>query len=480
MKRVLLVANHPAFNKNMLRWAEVLRGGAVCEPVVFSTSGNMRGLMRGMGIGGDVATLYPPAGLGWELETNDPTRLTATAPGRARSAIKAIAKGPLESVARTAHLVLAVTRNVLELRRQHRFLVGLLRRERIAAVLLSETSPAYGATVFVQAARTCGIPVVTTPIDHYGLKDHAELYLTDEVLNADRGLKRLVARMYPDWEMSYKGRRMLRIRLDLLLAYQWMGWASRTPWHMVGAWEGAVATTNAAMRDFYVAEGLSPDLLKVVGSPELDMMSRVRERAEAERIGLLRELGLDPHKPVILTGMVANHYLAGRPDAEYETYEELIEGWIKPLAAIRTHNVIVNLHPSQRVEDYRYIEQWGVRICQRDITSLVPLCDIYVACSSTSRLAIACGIPLVYYDVFRYSGAMPTLTFPGLQGTKLVTMRADLIDIMSRLTGDPSFYSSMRQAQQASSSDWGALDGRSGERLLALIDSISQRNAANE
>jgi len=470
-RKLLLVANHPAFNKNMLRWAHVLEASGTWQPVVFSTAGSMEGLVGQMGLR-DLSTLYPPPGLGWQDSTAEPNRESAPPPSAIRSRVKSALPQFLEPMARTAYLAVQIRRKTSELRRQVRYVVELLRRERIDAVLLSETSPAYGAPVFVKAARACGIPVVTTPIDHYGVLDHAELYLTDEVLNANRGLKAAVARRRPRWAMLHKGRRMIRVRLDLLLAFEWLGWASPKPWHMVGAWEDAIASTGPAMRDFYLGEGLPAQQLRLVGSPELDLMHRVRADADRLKPALLRELGLDTSKPVILTGMVANHYLAGRPDAEYETYEQLVEGWIKPLAALSSHNVVVNLHPSQRVEDYRYIEQWGVRICQQDITTLIPLSDIYVACSSTARLAIACGIPLVYYDVFRYSDAMPTLNFPNAGGTVMVTTRNALIDVMTRLTGDPVYFATMRARQEASAAHWGTLDGQSATRLTDLIDSL--------
>ena len=44
-----------------------------------------------------------------------------------------------------------------------------------------------------------------------------------------------------------------------------------------------------------------------------------------------------------------------------------------------------------------------MRIAARKTSELVPLCDLYVASvSSTIRWAIACGKPVVNYDVYRY------------------------------------------------------------------------------
>ena len=473
-KRVLLVANHPAFNKNMLRWAHVLRATPDWVPILISVSGALEPAVEQMELDRDLTILYPDSGLGW-LTPSDPQSGADQPRPAAWIAMKALLRGPLESLARTALLGARVLRNVSVMRRQLWYLRRLIREHDIAAVLLSESSPAYGATVFVQAARACGIPVITAPIDHFNRADHAEMYLTDELLGAQKGLKRLVANRYPRWAVTYKDRRILRVHLDLLLAYEWLGWASPAPWRMVGAWEDAVAVTSAAMSDFYLGEGLAPDLLHVVGSPELDLISKHIESSAAERAELRATLGLPPQRPIILTALVAHHYLHGRPGAEYETYAEMVEGWVKPLGEITGYSVIVNLHPSQRVEAFEYIERWGVKICQRDITALVPLCDIFVACSSTSRLAIACGTPVVYYDIYRYSSASPTLAFQGAGGTFTVLDRAGLVDVMHRLTSDPAFYGEVRARQQATAAHWGVVDGKSATRLGLLLDALVSR-----
>jgi hypothetical protein len=88
--------------------------------------------------------------------------------------------------------------------------------------------------------------------------------------------------------------------------------------------------------------------------------------------------------------------------AEFASYPEAIEFVMKTLVALPGCNVVVRLHPRVNYEAHRFVEQWGATITQRDTASLVPLCDLYVASvSATIRWALACGIPVINYDLYR-------------------------------------------------------------------------------
>ena len=476
MRKVLLVANHSAMNRNMLRWALVLARQGLSEPIILSTSGSIAAQAATTGLPAGLNVVYPPAGLGWPTGAAAPAGASTLIAARGwpaiRRRIRDLLPAPLEKGARFGIFLGNTLRNTRRIRLQISYVRSVLRELGIDVVLLSESSPAYDAPIFIAAAAAERIPVVTAPIDHYGRLDHAELYLTDKLLGAERGLNRLVARLYPRWAVTYKGRQLLRLQPELALPLEWLGLASPAPWRMVGVCENTVAVTSDAMRDFFIEDGVSPERLHVVGSPELDLMAQAGAAGHAGREELCAGLGLDPVRPTILTALVANHYLHGRPEAEYATYAEMVEGWVRPLGEIQGFNVIVTLHPSQPVETFRYIEDWGVRISPRDITQLIPFTDMFVGMSSTARLAIAAGKPVVYYDVFRYSSAMPTLLFKGLGGTFNVNTAADYRSVISQLTQDKDFYRQAVEAQQASADAWGPVDGESATRLARLFDEV--------
>ena len=78
----------------------------------------------------------------------------------------------------------------------------------------------------------------------------------------------------------------------------------------------------------------------------------------------------------------------------------------------------------------RHIETANVRIAARRTSELVPLCDLYVASvSSTIRWAIACGKPVINYDVYRYRYT----DFLNLEGVLVIEEQNEFREIVQRL-----------------------------------------------
>ena len=104
-------------------------------------------------------------------------------------------------------------------------------------------------------------------------------------------------------------------------------------------------------------------------------------------------------------------------------------------------------------------------------TELVPCCDLYVASvSATIRWAIACGVPVLNYDVFKYRyddyavkrGSSPSKR-PRTTWRRWTAWRPTQL-----FRPGPS-----QSARYASS--WGTLDGQSGSRLVNLFEDLAAR-----
>ena len=75
----------------------------------------------------------------------------------------------------------------------------------------------------------------------------------------------------------------------------------------------------------------------------------------------------------------------------------------KSLQSCDKHDRVAIFPSSVRYEDFLYIGGWGIKIGGRETAELIPLRDLYmVSVSYTIRGAIACGIPVINYIVYRY------------------------------------------------------------------------------
>lgn len=161
--------------------------------------------------------------------------------------------------------------------------------------------------------------------------------------------------------------------------------------------------------------------------------------------------------------------VGGRPECDFKTYRQLVRFWVQSLADLDGYNIVIALHPSVSYEDMKYIEQWGVKIAQQPTASLIPLCHFYVASiSATIQWAIACGKPVLNYDVYRYRYT----DYAGAEGVITLEEQSDFVDVLRRLAQDEEFFTEMVSRQAACASQWGKLDGCSGQRMLQLFDQL--------
>jgi hypothetical protein len=93
--------------------------------------------------------------------------------------------------------------------------------------------------------------------------------------------------------------------------------------------------------------------------------------------------------------------------------------------------------------------------------------------SSTIRWAIACGKPVINYDVYRYRYT----DFLNIDGVLVTEEYEQFRGWIRGLTGDADQLEALRQRQMRAARRWGFLDGRCSERILkVLTDAVERRS----
>lgn len=475
--RALVVIHHDAFALQGARWARMLKRHGAWEPVIYITADYLDrhlGACRAEGI--TVLGAPPAAASGAPDATSAHADAHPAARGRLRRALTRIPALPLLVNGARRSLVLTIPATVARMRRDIGALRAVLRNERISAVLLAESGPDFAAPLFVEAAHQEGIPVVTSPIEISTARDYAEAYLTGAHLSLDRWVNRFIAARYPRWVITHKRRQMVRSDARILLALEWLGLSPPHPWLIVGNREDRVAVEGEAMFYHYLAEGVAPSHMVVVGRAEHDIMHEVVSDAAGRRQALYARLGLDPALPLLLSPLVQEHYATGRPECDFQNYADMVDFWVESLAAVKAYNVVITLHPGHTYQQdsgaWDRLEERGVKICRDDLPELVPLCDVYVTGgSTTTSWAIACGKPVINYDIYRHGAHMVRYrSAPGVLSTQ---EQDEFRTLLSRLTGDPAYHAEISERQAVSAGQWGRLDGKAAERLTRIFDALA-------
>jgi len=480
MRRALLVVHSSTFFPRMLDVGRMLKKSGRYEPLFFLAGGHLC-IARDLEVlRADELSYVSPMG-----DPTAPPQSGSPADGN-RPVWQRLVKRVLgclpEPVGQRVKVwgsgVLTVPRdNVLyhlwSLTRQLRFVTHLIRREKASILVLALDIAQYDTAVFINAAHREHIPALIVPASVSDASDEwGDLYMHEPVCSIRRWSNRLLGALYPHWVKEHKGRKVVMLpAANQALAREWLGLAPPSPWIAQSGYADAIAVEGEMMRQFGISAGLPPDKLFVTGAAAHDGMAEALKDASRRRAALYRRLDLPPGRPMLLTALPQAYFGEGRirPNQEFHNYAELVQFWVQSLAAVEGYNVVISLHPSVNYEDMAYVEQWGVKIARQRTPDLIPLCDIYVAtCCSTIPWAIACGKPVINYDMGRYR--IPDYELAG--GMITIEEKDEFLTVLSCLTTDSKFYTGIAARQATCASQWGLLDGRSGQRILQLIDQL--------
>lgn len=473
MKKVLLVINNDAFGRQIKRWALLVKKQGEWEPVIFITHEMMNRHLEECRINGITILSFNPPSSDHQSMLKKSSESDFTIVQKLKGSLR---QNPnLCLIYRNLYQSFYFFHNFIslknELLKKIRIIKNLLDQHQINAVVIPESGPAYEAPLFIHSAHAECIPVITIPTEKYSATDFAEYYLTDTNLNINSFTKKLVGHFFPHWVISHKGHRILRVQLGLIFVFEYLHLSPPHPWKMVGNDEDIVAVDSKTTYDFYLNEGVSPSQMQIIGTSEHDFMTEIIQDSKKRKSDLYNSLGLRSDRPLILSALIADHYLSGRPECDFKNYSDMVQFWVQSLATAKDYNIIVSLHPSQKNDEMSYIEQWGVKICHQDIVTLIPLCDIFIALSSTIPWAIACSKPVIVYDPYRYN--FDSTMYKNVPGVIYVKEQHDFIKALQRLTTDPEYYKEVVLKQAAYAEQWGKLDGKTGDRFIQLFNQVT-------
>lgn len=340
-------------------------------------------------------------------------------------------------------------------------------------VVLAEDNVEYMSGAWVRSAHKLNIPVLIVPYCLAGLEEPAAVYYNDPRHQLDTLANRFLARHYPQWIYEYKGRKLVRMPASRALPLEWLGISSPLPWLMNGTYADVIAVESPFMRDFYRRQGLSSRQLVITGTASDDVMYESLCNCRTYRNRLYAHYGMQLDRPMILCALPPVTSAMSMLGEEFSSYQDMLRFWLESLKEVEGYNIFISLHPTMHLSDFDFLDEggwWGLAIAPPDTAQMIALCDIYIASvSSTIRWAIACGKPVINYDVYRFR-------FPDFRpalGVVTVESKRDFIEVLQRMTTDVKYYESLREAQIECRSYWGMIDGKSNTRLLSLIESLT-------
>lgn len=362
---------------------------------------------------------------------------------------------------------------ILALLYEKRGAISFFRKHNPSLLIIGGDMVGRGTSTFIRVAKGIGLKSLIIPSTMSNGLEQAEVYFFDPRHQIHSFKSRIVGKFFPKWKYQHKGRALLRLTADEIIATEFLRLAPPLPWIFNSGDADQIAIESKAMFEYYLECGIPSQKMRITGGLSDDILAAIQREKESKKKLLYEILRLPPEQPLVLTALPPDslYMLGGRPECDFKSYSDLVHYWVNSLASIKEYNIVVSLHPSVKLEDFRYIEDWGVKIAKENVAELIPLCDLYVASvSSTIRWAISCGIPVLNYDVYRYKYT----DFKNVNGVILVEEKKDFESFLRKLTLDSVYKSKVTSDQQKVASFWGNLDQQSGVRIFNLFEELSQ------
>lgn len=330
-----------------------------------------------------------------------------------------------------------------------------------------------GNRAIIKMAKEQQIPVVVVPYEYSQKRQPAEAIKSlpnyEFLYGMKNPINRLIARWLPQWIYDYGGECLLRDTGASVLIDEWMGLAPCLPWVVHGGQADCIAVESEQMRQHYLNEGLPANKLVLTGALSDDALFETKNESENRRSALSDKLKLMSQKRLVLCSIPPDH-VASRPVCDFNNYCDLLSFWIDGLLALQGTEVIFQLHPRVTFEQAECIANRGGMIVHDNIAGLIPLCDILVtSVSSIIRLAISCGKPVVNYDVYRFGYT----DYAEAEGVLTFQERDEFSATVQKLIEREAYYNEIVERQMSCSARWGILDGKVGDRFLAMFDGLT-------
>jgi hypothetical protein len=352
--------------------------------------------------------------------------------------------------------------------RLSRMIRSLLREHEIDVVIMPEDSPDYGGPMITGAAHAERVPVaVIAALGSAPIEELANIYMYDPELAGGSLAQRIAGRVFPEWRHRHRGKSVLRSPVGRILIQKVMRISAAQPWVYYSGHADAILVDSEEVREFCLAHGLEAKRLQVTGFVEHDGLAADLADRAAARARLDAELGLDSTKPMMLLALVQEHYISGAPTCDFQKHSDMVEFIVKTVAATK-FEVVVCLHPSMSHDEFRYIEQFGVKLSRWETVKLVPLCDVYIASgSSTINWAVACGKPVINYDVYRYD----LRAFAHAPAVTTLQEQSDFVAAIKR-ADNARERASWTERAEAAAPRWGKLDGKAYQRIRSTLSHL--------
>jgi len=320
----------------------------------------------------------------------------------------------------------------------------------IAAVLIADDRDIRQDAGFIKSAGETGIPSIVVQFGRADASADLRRRMNDPTFRGSGAIRSAIF-AEKDLKNDPVNERVSFLSFGEHLAMSLAGAPLSAPWSYGGGNANYVAAIDAAEAQKMLDAGVDKSKVFVSGQPSYDQLWSSRSRSQEIRDHLYAEHGFDRTQQLVICALpvLGEHGMSAQPDQLLDS--EIIFKRLKEVS----NNVLISLHPRQRLEDYVHLaENAGVSIAHQPLREIVVAADLFVAYSTTLQWASLLSIPAIALEHYN----LGYLLFDNLPG---VHVNTDIDEL-------PGLARSLMLNDRGDRNSSTVLDGQSCRRIVDL------------
>jgi hypothetical protein len=342
---------------------------------------------------------------------------------------------------------------------------SLLKDGKIAMLIVVGDRHVGWETTLIKVAHDFDIPSLIVP---FAISDPLSDYRSRlrssnvEQYKVKFWFRRFLSKYFPNWIYQDGDEKLFFIPPSMALAAKVWDIMPENPWALGGGAATRMAVESHRVKEMFIEHGIPESKMVLTGKPSIDQIFKILKNTNVEEFR--RELNLTEEQKILLCSVpqLAEHGLL-----PWNEHWREIEFLLAVLTGQSNVVVLLSLHPKSDPDQYKSIaEKYGAILTEKNIYTLLPVCDIFVATySSTVVQAIGIGKPTIVVDFY---GLNYTL-YDEIPGVIVLRQREKLDGMLEKLISDREYYEKLSERQSENGREWVLLDGGRTQCVADLI-----------
>lgn len=328
-------------------------------------------------------------------------------------------------------------------------------------VIFNEINIEYASEIILKKLKELNINAILAPVFIVDSLEPFNFYINNQQFHPTSEQEHNLRNS--NWLYTYNQKTLMRLPYKIIQYYEKYNITPPLPW--VSESNNSripILTESKNLEHHYLAQGFKKDELLFVGSESFTEIAEYRNNKDIQLI----KLKLDPDKKTVVIAPPMWHNKITQ--TKFQTLDNLREFIYQKVYEYSNNkwNIMISPHPRDNIDAVKKMaNKFNFTVFTEGTNKTIGMSDLFIATiSGTIRYALACGIPVINYDVYNLD-----YTDFKQSATKTVFTEQNFLNELESHLCNEECYQSERKKYTLDMKNWGLMDDKFEERFLSIV-----------